>query len=329
MSPLLVTSGEPAGIGLDICLDLAGSAIPLVVLADKQVLAQRAYQLGRKINIRDYESSESFITPEKDQLVVFHLPCSSEVIPGLLNQKNVSYVLSMLSMATELCLNHQFSAMVTAPVHKGIINDAGFAFTGHTEFLEAKCKTSKVVMMLACDVMRVALMTTHLPLRQVAEALSPSLMIDVLTCVHTALQQDFSIMHPKIWVAGLNPHAGEGGHLGMEEIEIIAPALQYLRSQHIDVSGPFPADTLFVPNNLDSCDVFVAMYHDQGLPVLKYAGFGHAVNITLGLPIIRTSVDHGTALELAGTGRAQSSSLLSAVNMAAEMVRKRGEFHAR
>ena len=322
MKPLVVTSGEPAGVGLDICLDLAGSDIPLVILADKALLAERAAQLGRMIYLQDYMPAEPLMSRE-NHLTVLHLPCPFEVNPGVLNQKNASYVVTMLTMAADLCLNHQFSAMVTAPVHKGVINDAGLAFTGHTEFLESKCEAGKVVMMLACDVMRVALMTTHLPLRQVPDALTPSLIIDVLTCLNTSLQRDFGIEHPRIWVAGLNPHAGEGGHLGTEEIEIIAPVLKYLREQQIDVNGPFPADTLFTPNNINSCDVFVAMYHDQGLPVLKYAGFGNAVNITLGLPIIRTSVDHGTALELAGSGRAQSSSLLSAVTMAAEMVRKR------
>lgn len=322
MKPILVTSGEPAGIGLDVCLDLAGFDIPLVVLADKGLLAQRAAQLGRIIHLQDYMPDEPLMSRE-NHLTVLHLPCPHEVNPGVLNQNNARYVLSMLTMAADSCLNSEFSALVTAPVHKGVINDAGFAFTGHTEFLEAKCQASRVVMMLACDVMKVALMTTHLPLREVADTISTSLIIDVLTCLNTSLKRDFGMKHPRIWVAGLNPHAGEGGHLGMEEIDIIVPALKHLRDQQIDVHGPFPADTLFTSKNINSCDVFVVMYHDQGLPVLKYAGFGNAVNITLGLPIIRTSVDHGTALELAGTGLAQSSSLISAVTMAAEMVRKR------
>lgn len=324
MKPILVTSGEPAGIGLDVCLDLAGSEIPLVILADKTLLAQRAKQLGRVIHLSDYVPAKPLMREREDHLTVLHLPCPCAVTPGILNPANASYVLSMLTMAADLCLNHQFSAVVTAPVHKGVINDVGFSFTGHTEFFEARCGANKVVMMLASDAMRVALMTTHLPLRKVADALTPSLITDVLTCLHASLQRDFAIERPRIWVAGLNPHAGEGGHLGTEEIEVITPTLQMLRKQHMDVQGPFPADTLFTPKNIEVCDVFVAMYHDQGLPVLKYSGFGSAVNITLGLPIIRTSVDHGTALELAGTGRAQSTSLLSALHTAADMVTKRG-----
>lgn len=322
MKPLLVSSGEPAGIGPDVCLDLVGSDIPLVILGDKHVLAQRAKCLGRVVHLQDYVSGEP-VKRQENHLTVLHLPCPFAVTPGRLNQHNATYVIAMLSMAADLCLNQQFSAMVTAPVHKAVINDAGIVFSGHTEFLEEKCGAKKVVMMLACDAMKVALMTTHLPLRRVADNITVSLIIDVITCLHHALQQDFAIQHPRIWVAGLNPHAGEGGHLGVEEIDVITPALQRLREQSIDVKGPFPADTLFAPNNMSACDVFVVMYHDQGLPVLKYAGFGDAVNITLGLPIIRTSVDHGTALELAGTGRASSSSLLSAVNMAAKMVQAR------
>lgn len=324
MKPILITSGEPAGVGLDICLDLAGLDIPLVILADKKALTQRAAKLGREIYLHDYVPSNVSVNREKNHLTVLHLPCPFEVTVGKLNSKNASYVLDMLTIAADSCLSGQFSAVVTAPVHKGIINDAGFVFTGHTEFFETRCGVNKVVMMLACDVMRVALMTTHLPLRDVADTITSSLIIDVITCLHLSLQRDFAIAQPRIWVSGLNPHAGEGGHLGTEEIEIILPALNILRKQHIDVRGPFPADTLFSPNNISSCDVFVAMYHDQGLPVLKYAGFGSAVNITLGLPIIRTSVDHGTALELAGTGLAQSGSLISAVTVAADMVKKRG-----
>jgi 4-hydroxythreonine-4-phosphate dehydrogenase len=324
MKPILVTSGEPAGIGLDICLDLAGLDVPLVILADKDALIQRAAQLGREIHLRDYAPSEVQVTSVKNQLTVLHLPCQFEVTPGVLNSNTAQYVLDMLKIAAESCLSGQFSALVTAPVHKGIINDAGFAFTGHTEFFETQCGVNKVVMMLACDAMRVALVTTHLPLRNVADEITSPLIIEVITCLNTSLQRDFAIAKPRIWVSGLNPHAGEGGHLGREEIEIITPALNDLRKQQIDVQGPFPADTLFAPHNMTKCDVFVAMYHDQGLPVLKYAGFGNAVNVTLGLPIIRTSVDHGTALELAGTGYAQSSSLMAAVTMAADMVKKRG-----
>ncbi len=319
MKPLLVTSGEPAGIGPDLCLDLADSNFPIVVIIDKNILVQRAAQLGRNIVLHDYVYGEPLILRE-NHLTVMHLPCTSDVIPGVLNPDNVPYVINMLTIATDLCLQEQFSALVTAPVHKGIINEAGMAFTGHTEFFAERCGVDTVVMMLVCDVMRVALVTTHLPLRCVADSVTQSLIVDVITCLNTSLQHYFAIKSPKIGVAGLNPHAGEGGHLGTEEIEVIAPALSLLKSQGIDVQGPFPADTLFTTSHLKSSDVFVAMYHDQGLAVLKYAGFGNAVNITLGLPIIRTSVDHGTALALAGSGSAQSASLLLAVSTAAKMV---------
>lgn len=326
MRPLLVTSGEPAGIGPDLCLDLAQSEIPLVVLADKDVLAKRALQLGRIIHFKDYVSGEP-VTASANYITVLHIPCPSTVVPGVLNPDNASYVLSMLGMAADLCLQNQFSAVVTAPVHKGIINEAGVDFTGHTEFFAERFGVSTVVMMLVCDAMRVALVTTHLALRKVADAVTQSLITDVIRCLNASLQKDFSIKMPKLFVAGLNPHAGEGGHLGMEEIEVITPALNQLKAEGIDVCGPFAADTLFTPKNIKACDVFVAMYHDQGLAVLKYAGFGNAVNITLGLPIIRTSVDHGTALELAGTGQAQSTSLKAAVKAATQMVQLRAMHH--
>ena len=318
MNPLLVTSGEPAGVGPDICLDLANSDLPIVVLADKGMLSQRASQLGRTIILHDYVSGEP-VTRCENHLTVLHIPCLSKVTPGVLNLDNVPYVIRMLTIANDLCLQGQFSALVTAPVHKGVINEAGVPFTGHTEFFATQCEVDTVVMMLACDVMKVALVTTHLPLRRVSDEVTQSLIIDVIMRLNTSLQESFTIKTPTILVAGLNPHAGEGGHLGMEEIEVIAPALNILKSRGIDVQGPFSADTLFSLKNLKACDVFVAMYHDQGLAVLKYAGFGNAVNITLGLPIIRTSVDHGTALDLAGTGQAQSTSLLLAVATAAKM----------
>jgi 4-hydroxythreonine-4-phosphate dehydrogenase len=318
MKPLLITSGEPAGIGPDVCLDLADTDIPLVVLADKAMLVDRARLLGKKIDFRAYSHEEGVIA-RPNQLTVMDLSCSSPVIPGKLDSSNAQYVVNMLGLAADLCLAGEFSAIVTAPVHKSIINDAGVPFTGHTEFFQEKCKAPVVVMMLACEQMKVALMTTHLPLRQVADSITSARINEVVTCLHNALQQDFLIKSPIIWVAGLNPHAGEAGKLGTEESHIIAPALRKLKSQGINVHGPFAADTLFTPDNCLSCDVFVAMYHDQGLPVLKYAGFGNAVNVTLGLPIIRTSVDHGTALELAGKGLAKSTSIHLAVNMAAHI----------
>lgn len=322
MKPLLVTSGEPAGIGPDLCLALADLAWPIVVICDKSLLAERAKKLGRHVILTDYQPNiPPTIAPS--HLTVLSIPCPANVVAGKLNPENASYVLDMLTVAAERCLSGEFSALITAPVHKAIINQAGYAFTGHTEFFAEHCNVAHVVMMLACTEMKVALITTHLPLKKVPEAISASLIIDVITILNSSLQQDFGITHPNIYVAGLNPHAGEGGYLGREEIEVISPALAALKKQGVDVQGPFPADTMFTPHNAKACDAFVAMYHDQGLSVLKYAGFGQAVNITLGLPIIRTSVDHGTALDLAGTGKAESGSLFAAVEMAATIVNVR------
>lgn len=320
MKPLLVSSGEPAGIGPDICLALAKYGLPIVILGDKNMLADRARLLNLNVKLLDYAPE---ITSCPGSLLVCSIPCAVPVLPGQLNPDNSPYVLNLLKYAIEECQKGNFSGLVTAPVHKAVINQAGIAFTGHTEFLADRCETETVVMMLECDAMKVALLTTHLPLQQVPSAITIELIIKVITQLHQAFQQDFGVKNPCILVAGLNPHAGEGGYLGREEIEIITPALDILRLQGINVEGPYPGDTLFTPKNLSRADVFVAMYHDQGLTVLKYAGFGEAVNITLGLPIIRTSVDHGTALELAGTGRAETNSLLAAVNRALSMVKKR------
>ena len=318
MKPLLVSSGEPAGIGPDLCLTLAGSDYPCVVLGDLTVLQERAKQLGLSINFESYQQG---IEPTRalNHLTVLSIPTAVPVISGVLNPLNASYVINMLTLAVERCLLGEFSALVTAPVHKAIINQAGIAFTGHTEFLAQFCQVNTVVMMLACSAMKVALVTTHLPLRDVPDAITSTLLIDVITQLDKSLRLDFQVQSPKIRVAGLNPHAGEGGYLGREEIDVIEPALTTLKKIGIDVEGPFPADTMFTPSNALTCDAFVAMYHDQGLSVLKYAGFGEAVNVTLGLPIIRTSVDHGTALELAGTGLAHSGSLSAACEMAATM----------
>ena len=322
MKPLLVSSGEPAGVGPDLCLTLAGSAWPIVVLCDKQLLAVRAKQLGRHITLIDYQPNIP-PTTAPDQLTVLSIPCHAEVVAGTLNTENAPYVLDLLTTAVARCLNGEFSALITAPVHKAIINQAGYEFTGHTEFFAEYCNVAHVVMMLACAEMKVALVTTHLPLKKVPESVTSALIIDVITTLTGSLQNDFGISHPTIYVAGLNPHAGEGGYLGREEIEVISPALAILQQRGIDVQGPMPADTMFTPHNANTCDAFVAMYHDQGLSVLKYAGFGRAVNVTLGLPIIRTSVDHGTALDLAGTGQADSGSLMAAVEMAATIVNVR------
>lgn len=324
MKPVIVSSGEPAGIGPDICLALAKSSLPAVIMADKDMLAERANMLNLDIKLRDYNPAEPF-QPQQNSLTVYPVSCPYPVVAGKLDPGNSQYVTTMLATAAEACLRKEFSALATAPVHKAVINEAGIPFTGHTEFLAHHCRTETVVMMLACESMKVALVTTHLPLSAVPQAITSKLVIDVIRQLNRTLKDDFGRTCPKIYVSGLNPHAGEGGYLGREEIDTIIPALEHLRREGIDVLGPFPADTMFIPAHLKQADAFVAMYHDQGLPVLKYAGFGQAVNITLGLPIIRTSVDHGTALELAGTGRAEADSLLAAVNTAISMAKIRAQ----
>jgi len=322
MKPLLVSTGEPAGIGPDVCLALAGHATPLVVLGDKALLAKRSQQLGLFVELRDYVADEACV-PKAHQLIVLSCPGLVTDTAGVLNPHNAPYVMRLLTDAVGRCLKGEFSGLVTAPVHKAVLNDGGFAFTGHTEFLADACGGVDVVMLLACEAMKMALVTTHLALREVADAITVPRIQAVVRVLNQALKHDFGLEIPHIGVAGLNPHAGESGHLGREELDIINPALAQLRAEGIHVRGPLPADTLFTEQGMQGCDALLAMYHDQGLPVLKYAGFGEAVNITLGLPIVRTSVDHGTALDLAGTGRANASSLLAAVNTAANMARQR------
>lgn len=311
-APLVLTAGEPAGIGPDLCVMLTQMRLagPVVVLADLDMLADRADQLGLPFAVPLY-------APGADvPLSVLHQPAPVRVTPGVLDRSNSPYVLETLRRAACGCLAGEFSGMVTGPVHKGVINQAGIAFTGHTEFLAELTGAEQVVMMLAGGGMRVALATTHLPLREVADAISPDRLLTVLRILQRALQLDFGISAPRILVAGLNPHAGEGGHLGREEIEVIEPVLKQLRSEGIELIGPLPADTLFQKKNLSAADAVLAMYHDQGLPVLKHASFGEGVNITLGMPIIRTSVDHGTALDLAGTGVINPGSLQVAIETA-------------
>lgn len=322
MMPLLVSSGEPAGIGPDVCLALAGHAKPLVVLADKVLLAERSKQLGLQVELLDYVPGMQ-VSPRAGQLMV--LSCSGLVTDtaGELNPQNAPYVMNLLSDAVTRCLNGEFSGLITAPVNKAVLNEGGFVFTGHTEFLAEKCGGCQVVMLLACEAMKMALVTTHMALRDVADAITVPRIQAVVRVLNQALKHDFGLTEPQIGVAGLNPHAGESGHLGREELDIIIPALEQLRAEGIHVRGPLPADTLFTAQGMQGCDALLAMYHDQGLPVLKYAGFGEAVNITLGLPIVRTSVDHGTALDLAGTGRANPASLRAAVNTAASMAQQR------
>ncbi len=273
--------------------------------------------LGVDVEIREHDQGGA---GGNRILRVVHVPLAAPSIPGVLDAANSRYVLAMLERAAEGCQSGEFSGMVTAPVHKGIINDAGISFTGHTEFLAELTHTQQVVMMLVGGGMRVALVTTHLALRDVADAITAELLESVLRILNADLQRRFGIAKPRILVAGLNPHAGEGGYLGREEIDVMIPVLDRLRSEGLNVSAPLPADTLFTPDKLAQCDCVLAMYHDQGLPVLKHASFGRGVNVTLGLPIIRTSVDHGTALDLAGTGRADIGSMKEAILVAKQMV---------
>lgn len=316
---IVFTPGEPAGIGSDLILQAAqlGLDTPVLVIADPAMLAQRAALLRLDISLIETDASPTQIAPP-GRLHVRPVSMPHPCTAGKLDAKNARYVLECLRLATAGCLNSKYSALVTGPVHKGIINDAGIPFSGHTEFL-AELSNSYPVMMLACPGLRVALATTHLPLRKVSDAITPALLAQVIRVLNTGLQTRFQISHPRILVCGLNPHAGEGGHLGTEEMDIIAPLLETLREEGIQLLGPLPADTLFTPRYLGQADAILAMYHDQGLPVLKHKGFGHAVNITLGLPFIRTSVDHGTALELAGSGKAEVGSLLAAISQAVKM----------
>jgi 4-hydroxythreonine-4-phosphate dehydrogenase len=316
---LALTAGEPAGIGPDLCIALSQQTLPcrLSVLGDVDVLRARATQLGITV---DFIAGDAIPAHQPGALHVHHIPVATPVTAGVLDAGNSAHVLALLDAALAGCMNGAYHAVITAPVHKGIINDAGFAFTGHTEYLADHSGTQKVVMMLAGGGLRVALATTHLPLRAVADAITPALLDEVIRILHADLQAKFGIAQPRIVVAGLNPHAGESGHLGREEIDIIEPALDRLRGEGMNLVGPLPADTLFSRIRHEPCDAVLAMYHDQGLPVLKYASFGAGVNVTLGLPFIRTSVDHGTALDLAGSGRAEVGSLIAAIGMALEMV---------
>jgi 4-hydroxythreonine-4-phosphate dehydrogenase len=320
---IALTAGEPAGIGPDLCVALARESLPcrLSVLGDVDVLRARARALGVAV---DLVQSETVPPHRPGSLHVRHLPAAAPVSAGVLDPANSAHVLALLDAALAGCRSGRYAAMVTAPVHKGIINDAGFAFSGHTEYLADHSGTPRVVMMLAGGGLRVALATTHLPLRAVADAITPALLAEVIGILHADLQAKFGIAHPRILVAGLNPHAGESGHLGREEIEVIEPVLARLRGEGLDLVGPLPADTLFSRIRHERCDAVLAMYHDQGLPVLKYASFGAGVNVTLGLPFIRTSVDHGTALDLAGSGRAETGSLLTAIDVALEMAARTG-----
>lgn len=319
---LALTSGEPAGIGPDLCIQLAqhDRSHEIMVLGDPELLEQRAQQLGLPLSIRLLDDWSS--PPQADTAGTLCVrPCTLQTpcTAGQLNTANSPYVIELLQQAAQACLAGHCQGVVTAPVHKGVINDAGITFSGHTEYFRDACGVDEVVMMLATEDLRVALVTTHLPLRDVPDAITPERIKRVSRILHTDLVRYWGLKQPHILVAGLNPHAGEQGHLGREEIEVIEPAMAALRDEGLNLVGPLPADTLYTPKQLEQADATLAMYHDQGLPVLKFHGFGRAANITLGMPIIRTSVDHGTALDLAGTGNADSGSLWTAVKIAVEM----------
>lgn len=321
---IAITAGEPAGIGLDICVKLAHSPLPaaLVVLADPAALQARAAQLGMPLALHTYINTLPAHAGD-GSLYVLPVETAAPVVAGTLNPANSAAVLTMLDRALAGCQAGEFDAMVTAPVHKGVINDAGIAFTGHTEYLAEKSHTDQVVMMLVGGGMRVALATTHLPLTQVSAAITADSLSTTIRILHHDLVHKFGIAQPRIYVAGLNPHAGENGYLGMEEIDTINPVLDHLRGEGMQLIGALPADTMFSQKNLSQADAFLAMYHDQGLAVLKHASFGEGVNITLGLPIIRTSVDHGTALDIAGSGKADLGSMLSAIQLAITLSKTR------
>ena len=314
---IVLTAGEPAGIGPDLAIMASQMDLhcKLAICADPALLAERAKQLDIAVSIMDWKHQNH----QPGELAVLPVSLNRPAQAGILDSANSAYVLSTLNLAVKGCVEGEFDALVTGPLQKSVINDSGIAFTGHTEYFAGLSGCERVVMMLATDTLRVALATTHLPLRDVSDQITKQLLTEVLQILQHDLQTKFNIAHPRIIVCGLNPHAGEGGHLGTEEIEIIEPALVSLRKQGMNLLGPLPADTAFVPRHLEQADAVLAMYHDQGLPVLKHSGFGRAVNITLGLPFIRTSVDHGTAIDLAGSGNVDTGSLQQALNMAISM----------
>jgi 4-hydroxythreonine-4-phosphate dehydrogenase len=322
-APIALTAGEPSGIGPDLCLAVASMARawPLVCLADRELLAFRARRLQLNLQFSEYRRGGE-IPHAAGSLSVLHQQLPTACVAGRLEVGNARQVLALIDRAVDGCLAGEFAAMVTAPVQKSLINQAGVHFSGHTEYIAERTHAPKAVMLLTARELRVALATTHLPLRAVSDALSIDGLLQTLQILSHDLRRYWRLSQPRIGVCGLNPHAGEDGHLGDEELRIIRPAIEQARAAGIAVDGPWPADTLFVPSRLASYDAVLAMYHDQGLPVLKHVGFGHAVNVTLGLPIIRTSVDHGTALDLAGSGRADAGSLIAAIELAAHMAQR-------
>ncbi|MCT4714895.1 4-hydroxythreonine-4-phosphate dehydrogenase PdxA [Enterobacteriaceae bacterium H18W14] len=322
ISRVTLTPGEPAGIGPDLAVALAQRDWPveLVVCAAPELLLERAALLGLPLTLQPYQPDLPPARQAAGTLTILPVALHAPAVPGQLDKRNSAYVVETLARACDGCINGEFAALITGPVHKGIINDAGIPFIGHTEFFEERSQSEKVVMMLATEELRVALATTHLPLKAISDAITPDLLRQIISILYHDLQTKFGIAQPHVLVCGLNPHAGEGGHMGTEEIDTIIPVLNEMRAQGMNLSGPLPADTLFQPKYLDHADAVLAMYHDQGLPVLKYQGFGRAVNITLGLPFIRTSVDHGTALELAAQGKADVGSFITALNLAIKMI---------
>ena len=324
---IALTSGEPAGIGPELCLALAAKELPceLVCFGDEALLEERARVLGFTVRLRAYVPAQGLRRTAHipGELAIAHQPLAAPSVPGRADPANARYVLALLDRAIDATLAGEFDALVTAPVHKAIINDAGIAFTGHTEYLQQRTGSARAVMMLTSGALRVALATTHLPLKAVSAAITTDSLFDVASILARELEARFDIRDPRIAVCGLNPHAGEGGYLGDEEVHVITPAVSLMRYAGIRANGPLPADTVFVPQVLANFDAVLAMYHDQGLPVVKYAGFERAVNVTLGLPLIRTSPDHGTAFELAGTGRADPASLLAAVQLASTLAAQR------
>jgi len=315
---IAITPGEPAGIGPDLAIAIAQQSWPveMVVVASKTLMSERAKNLGLPLTLIDYDPNISPQPQQAGTLTILSVDMGEPCIPGELNAQNGTYVIETLRIASEKNISGEFDAVVTGPVHKGLINQSGIAFSGHTEYFALQANCSDVVMMLATEGLRVALVTTHIPLAYVSKAITAERLQKVTRILHNDLKTKFGISEPKIYVCGINPHAGEGGHLGKEEIEVMIPALDELKAEGINTIGPLPADTIFQEKYLSDADAILTMYHDQGLPVLKYKGFGSSVNITLGLPFIRTSVDHGTALELAGTNSADSGSFVEAINTA-------------
>ncbi|MGN0903444.1 MAG: 4-hydroxythreonine-4-phosphate dehydrogenase PdxA [Succinivibrio sp.] len=321
---LAVTSGEPSGIGPELIYHLSKlefEDVQLVVIGDKNLIKDRASLYGTDFLITDYKKNE-FSPKKKGEICVLHTPLGDVSVPGVLNPKNASYVLETLNIASDRSVSKEFSGIITCPISKSVIAESGLEFTGHTEYFQERCGVEKVVMMLGCSKFMVALATTHLPLKDVSDAITQKLLFEIVNILNHDLKTKFGIENPHIIASGLNPHAGEDGHLGMEEIETIIPAFEKLRQDGINITGPLPADTMFQQKYIDKADAFLTMYHDQGLPVLKYAGFDSGFNTTLGLPYIRTSVDHGTAPDLAGKAIADPGSLLSAVDLAVDMAHR-------